>query len=144
MEIKNQFTTRTDQRWYASYTAAIGLALGCAGALFMWGWLKQAAPALFLLVIILFCVLYIFLLLRRQRNIPLHFYGNFLHIFHLDGMEYKLEGIPFRVFRFYQNPLERKQNVGRIKIKGTPFYFYGVQNYSETCEYIRKNFPDSP
>ena len=142
MEITNQFSTRTDQRWYAAYTAVMSLVLGIAGGIFMWVWLKMAEPALFIFGITLLCGLFIFLALRKQKNIPLHFYGNLLHIFHLDGMEYKIEAVPGWVFQFRQNPLERKYNVGRIKIKGTGFYLYGVQNYAETCRYIQENFPD--
>ena len=137
-----QFSTRTDQRWYAAYIAVIGLSLGMAGGIFMWVWLKQLPPALFIFSITLLCVLFFYFTLRRQKNIPLHFYGNALHIFHLDGMEYKIEGVPGPFFRFYQNPMERKYNVGRIKIKGTQIYLYGVQNYMETCRYIRQTFPD--
>ena len=142
MEYAKQFSTRTDQRWYAAYTAGIFLALGMLASIFMWVWLNTAAPGLFIFCITLLCNIFMFLALRRQKNIPLHFYGNMLHIFHLDGMEYKLEGVPGQVFRFYQNPLERKYNVGRIKIKGTQFYLYGVQNYEETCRYIRESFPN--
>ena len=142
MEKATQFSTRTDQHWYAAYTAVIGLALGAAGSIFMWVWLNMAAPALFIFFITLLCDLFIYFALRRQKNIPMHFYGNVLHIFHLDGLEYIIEGVPSLVFRFYQNPLERKYNVGRIKIKGTQFYLYGVQNYEETCRYIRKSFPN--
>lgn len=142
MENLLQFSTRTDQRWYAASTAVIGLSLGVAGSIFMWVWLNQLPPALFIFGITLLCNLFLYSALRRQKNIPLHFYGNRLHIFHLDGMTYKIEGVPRQAFRFYQNPLERKYNVGRIKIKGTQIYLYGVQNYMETCRYIRQFFPD--
>ena len=142
MENLRQFSTRTDQRWYAASTAVIGLSLGVAGSIFMWVWLKVAAPALFIFCISLLCNLFVFLMLRRQKNIPMHFYGNTLHIFYLDGMDYKVQDVPGWVFRFYQNPLEKKYNVGRIKIKGTQFYLYGVQNYAETCRYIQDNFPN--
>ena len=36
MENLRQFSTRTDQRWYAASTAVIGLSLGVAGSIFMW------------------------------------------------------------------------------------------------------------
>ena len=138
-----QFSTRTDQRWYAAYTTVISLVMGIVGGIFMWVWLKTSGPALFIFGATLLFSLFIFLTLCRQKNIPLHFYGNILHIFHLDGMEYKIEAVPGWAFQLRQNSLERKYNVGRIKIKGTQFYLYGVQNYSETCRYIRENFSDS-
>ena len=144
MDIRNQFSTRTDQRWYGAYAGMVCLALGAAAGIFMWLWLRMLGPAIMVGGIFLLLAPVMVLTLSRQRSIPLHFYGKQLQIFHLDGHIYTLSDLPLRVFRFYQNPLERKHNVGRIKIKGTPFYLYGVQSYSETCEYIRKNFPNCP
>jgi len=142
MKDLRHFSTRTDQRWYAASTAVIGLSLGMAGSIFMWVWLNQLPPALFIFGITLLCNLILYFALLRQKNIPLHFYSNTLHIFCPDGMDYVVEDISRQAFRFYQNPLERKHNVGRIKIKGTQFYLYGVQNYAETRRYIRESFPD--
>ena len=60
MEYAKQFSTRTDQRWYAAYTAGIFLALGMSASIFMWVWLKIAAPALFIFCTTLLCNLFCF------------------------------------------------------------------------------------
>lgn len=141
METQKQFSTRTDQRWYAGFTAVIFLFLSlfCGGI--MWLWLHMIGPALFVSGILLLCNIVFCLYLWKQKNIPLHFYGNQLLIFHLDGITYKIENVPARVFLFRQNALERKHNAGRIKIKGTQFYLYGVQDFDRTRRYIQENFP---
>ena len=143
MDIHNQFSTRTDQRWYGAYAGVVNLALGAAAGTFMWLWLRMLGPAIMVGGVFLLLVPVMVLTLSRQRSIPLHFYGNQLQIFHLDGLIYTFEDIPLRVFQFRQNALECKHNVGRIKIKGTQFYLYGVQNFEETHHYIRENFSDS-
>lgn len=141
METQNQFSTHTDQRWYAACNAVIFLFLILFCGCIMWLWLHLITPALFVSGILLLCDIAVYLYLRKQRNIPLHFYGNQLLIFHLDGMNYKIEDVPARVFQLRQNSLERKYNVGRIKIKGTQFYLYGVQDFDNTRRYIQENFP---
>ena len=143
MDNLKQFSTRTDQRWYGGYVGFVSLALGAAAGIFMWLWLRMVAPALLVGSVFLLMVPVMVLTLSRQQSIILHFYGNQLQIFYLDGLVYTLSDLPLRVFQFRQNALERKRNTGRIKIKGTQFYLYGVQNFEETRRYILENFSES-
>lgn len=143
MDSFRQFSTRTDQRWYGAYAGGLCLALGAAAGVFMWLWLRMLGPAILVGGVFLLMVPVMMLSFSRQRGIPLHFYGNQLQIFHLDGLTYTFQNVPLRVFQFRQNALERKRNVGRIKIKGSQFYLYGVQNFDETRRYIQQNFSDS-
>ena len=135
-----QFSTRTDQRWYAFYTAVGCLIFGVAAGPIMWLWMHMIGPVIMVSGVFVLLAPFVSLILLRQQNIPLHFYGNQLLIFHLDGLTYKVEQVPVRVFQFRQNALERKHNVGRLKIKGTQFYLYGVQNFNETRRYVQENF----
>jgi len=142
MENVTQFSTRTDQRWYAGYNAVIGLGLGLVGGIGMWLWLHMTGPALLVGGVCVLTELFMMLILSRQNNIRLEFQGDELRIHHLDGNHYEMRAIPVSDFICRQNSLEKKRNVGRIQIRRTIFTFYGVQNYAETCRYIQENFPD--
>ena len=142
MDIRNRFSTRTDQRWYAFYAAVICLALGVAAGSFMWVWLHIPGPVILVGGTFVLMAPAAVLALTRQQNVPLHFYDDHLQIFHLDGLIYNIDHVPARVFRFRQNALERKYDVGRLKVKGTQFYLYGVQHFEETRRYILENFSD--
>lgn len=133
--------TRTDQRWYALYTALICLALGAAGAAGMWLWLRIPGPALLVGGVCVFMAAIMAPVLSRQNNFTLYFADSKLDVIRQDGEYYDFYDIPASDFRCSQNFLEKARNVGRIQIRGTMFTFYGVQNYSEVCRYIRENFP---
>ena len=142
MENDKQFSTRTDQRWYAGFTVLICLGLAVAGGIGMWLWTKMPGPALLVSGVFLFTAVFMGLMLLRQKNIALEFIGDELHIRHVDGNLYEVYAVPASDFVCHQSSLEKKYNVGRISIKKTIFNFYGVQRYDETCSYIKDNFPD--
>lgn len=143
MENEKKYSTHTDQRWYAAYTSAIFLALGASGGIAMWLWLKIPGPALMVSGVCIFLMIVMGLILARQSSIRLDFAGDELHIHNSDGNYYYIYDVPASDFVCSQNFLEKKHNAGRIKVKSTIFCFYGVQNYSDTCRYIRDNFPNS-
>ncbi len=137
----NSYSTHTDQRWYAGFIAAIGLGLGIAGGTGMWLWTHMLGPALLVAGVSLLMIPILALPLWRQPGIRLDFEGDELHICYADGREYEVYAVPASDFLFRQNFLEKKHNAGRIQVKKTIFYFYGVQNYAETRQYILENFP---
>ena len=142
MEHSNSFSTCTDQRWYAGFTSAIALGLGIFGGFGMWLWTHMLGPALLVAGVTLLMIPIIALPLARQASIRLDFESDELHIRYADGRYYEVYAVPASDFLCRQNFLEKKYNVGRIQVKKTIFCFYGVQNYAESCQYIRENFPN--
>lgn len=142
METTNQFTTRSDQRWYIGMSTIIFILIGIIGGAGMWIWSGMPGPGWMVLFLALFSGGFMALMLKNQPNAQLHFVGDELRINHVDGKKYEVYAVPASDFICRQTPLERKYNVGRIQVKGTIFCFYGVQNYDETCRYILDNFPN--
>ena len=142
MENSKHFSTRTDQRWYAGCSALICLGLGIAAAVGMWLWLRIAGAALLVGGVLILMAPVMMLTLGRQQNIRLEFSGDELCIYHFNGQTYEIYDIPASDFICRQNFLEKRYDVGRIQVRNTIFYFYGVQNYAETCRYIQDNFPN--
>ena len=142
METKPEFTTRSDQRWYIGLNVVTFLLIGIVGAAAMWIWSGMPGPGWMVLLVCLFGGGFMSLILKKQPNARLHFVGDRLKIDHVDGNRYEVHSVPASHFSFRQTAFEKKHNVGRLQLKGSIFYFYGVQNFDETCRYIRENFPD--
>lgn len=142
MNTTHEFTTHSDQRWYAGLTAVTFILIGIVSAVGTWIWFGTPGPALMVLLTALFCGAIMVLILKKQPNAQLHFVADELHITHVDGKRYEVYAVPASDFLCRQSTLERKYNVGRIQIKGTIFYFYGIQNFAETRRYIQESFPD--
>ncbi len=142
METKPEFTTRSDQRWYIGLNLVMFALIGIVGCAGMWIWSGMPGPGLMVLFVSLFSGAFMALMLKKQPNAQLHFVGDELHINHVDGNSYEVYAVPASDFRCHQTAFEKKYNVGRLQVKGTVFYFYGVQNYAETCRYIQENFPN--
>lgn len=138
-----EYHTLTDQRWYAGFTTGIGLIISIVAAIGMWIWLQALAPALFVMGICMCMALFMGAILMRQNPVQLHFEKDTLYLRLSNGQEYTVYDVPARDFHCIQTSFERKHNVGRIKIKDTVFNFYGVQNFDETCRYIKDNFPSN-
>ena len=58
------------------------------------------------------------------------------------GKQYNIYAVPSSDFVFMQTPLEKKLNIGCLRIKHTSFWMVGVKNIAETKEYIQINFPN--
>lgn len=142
MEHQISFTTRSDQRWYIGMSTITFILIGMIGGAGMWIWSGIPGPGWMVLLVALFSGGFMALILKKQPNAQLHFVADVLHITHVDGKQYEVYAVPAADFICRQTPLERKYNVGRIQVKGTIFYFYGVQNFAETRRYIQENFPD--
>lgn len=142
METTHEFTTHSDQRWYIGLTVCTFILMGIAGGVGTWIWLGDPGPGLIVLLAALLCGAFMMLILKKQPNAQLHFVADELHIAHVDGKRYEVYAVPSGDFLCRQSTLERKYNVGRIQIRGTIFYFYGIQNFAETCRYIQETFPD--
>lgn len=142
MDTVNNYSTRSDQRWYIGTIVITFLILGIVGCAAMWIWSGMPGPGMMVLMVSVFGAVFMPLMLKNQPNAQLHFVGDELRINHVDGKKYEVYAVPASDFVCRQSALEKKYNVGRIQVKGTIFCFYGVQNFDETCRYIRENFPD--
>ena len=138
-----EYHTHTDQRWYAGFVAAVCLIVSIVAALCIGVWLHAATPAFFVLGIGIGMSLIMGLILMRQNPAQLHFENDTLSLRLPNGQEYIVYDVPAQDFYCIQTSFERKYNVGRISIKRTVFDFYGVQNFTETCRYIKENFPNN-
>jgi len=134
------FSAHTDQRWYACYSLVITLFLAAASALFMWFWLGIPGPVFLVGGVGILCGVTVFLITIRQPSAKLHFYGSCLQLFLPTGEVMTLDNLPAKAFIFQQNPLERKLQTGRLKIKGAYLTLYGVSDYQSLRQYVRDHF----
>lgn len=81
------------------------------------------------------------LILASGPPVRLRFKNDDLYILDSSGKEYHVYAVPASDFVFMQTPLEKKYDIGCLRIKHTVFWMLGVQNVQETKRYIDENFP---
>mgnify|MGYP003316731033 CR=1 FL=1 len=82
------------------------------------------------------------IILATSSPVILKFEDDELTIHDSSGKDYSVYAVSAKDFVFMQTPLERKYNMGCLRIKGTIFWMFGVINLSETKTYVNNNFPD--
>ena len=82
------------------------------------------------------------IILASSPPVTLCFKNNELFITDSNGKQYNIYAVPSSDFVFMQTPLEKKLNIGCLRIKHTSFWMVGVKNIAETKEYIQINFPN--
>ena len=80
-------------------------------------------------------------ILASSPPVTLRFVDDELYISDSNGKEYNIYAVPASHFVFMQTPLEKKYNIGCLRIKRTVFWMVGVKNVTETKAYINNHFP---
>lgn len=81
-------------------------------------------------------------MLASSPPVMLRFKNDELLIADSNGKEYQVYAVPASDFVFIQTPLEKKFNIGCMRVKHTAFFMFGVKNISGTKEYIQIHFPN--
>lgn len=141
MEKNREFFTETEPKWYVLNTVLTMFATAAAAAVALWFYTKMPGPPIFVLVMVLITCGVMVLVLRKRPAVQLSFEGSRLYIRDSNGENFQVYHVPASDFVLKQNSLEKKTDVGRMQIKKTVFYFYGVKNFEQLRTYIRENFP---
>ena len=135
-----QFKTTTIPKYYLIHSLIWGLCAGIIGTIALYIFMPMYAM-LFAAMMIGVEIMLVFALKGRPEVI-LRFEGDELHIRNSDYKDYEVYAVPASTFVFKQTTFEKKRNIGRVRIKGTIFEFYGVQDFENTKQYVRDHFPN--
>ena len=136
---KAHFQTTTIPKYYLINTVFWGFVTGLVAAAVSYLFFN---PMYTMLIIGLFIAVefMLVLVLKDRPEVILRFKGNELHIRNSDYKDYEVYAVPASAFIFKQSPFDKKRNVGKLRIKGTIFTFYGVQDFENTKQYVEEHF----
>ena len=136
---KAHFQTTTIPKYYLINSVVFALVVGVIAMAVSY----FIDPMYTMLIGVLFVavVLMLFLILKGRPEVILRFEGDELHIRNSDYKDYEVYAVPASTFVFRQNGYGKKHNIGKLRIKGTIFTFYGVQDFEATKKYVQENFP---
>ncbi len=81
------------------------------------------------------------MILSSSPPVTLRFKDDELYISDSNGKEYNVYAVSAADFVFMQTPLEKKYDIGCLRIKHTVFWMFGVKKFSETKAYVNDHFP---
>jgi len=81
------------------------------------------------------------MMLSASPAVTLRFEDDELYISDSNGKEHNIYAVAAGDFVFMQTPLEKKYDIGCLRIKHTAFWMFGVKNFSDTKRYVNDHFP---
>lgn len=136
---KAQFQTTTIPKYYLLNSVLWALVAGVIAMIV--GYFFNPLYTTFIGIMLVAVEFMLVLVLKGRPEVILRFEGDELHIRNSDYKDYQVYAVPASTFVFRQSSYGKKRNIGTLRIKGTIFEFYGVQNFAETKQYIQENFP---
>lgn len=130
------FETETEPKWYVLSTTLTMLATALAAAVALWFFTQTPGPTLYVLVLSLLTCGVMALVLSKKPPVQISISGSRMTVRDADGRDYRIPNISALDLILKQNGLEKKTNVGRLQIKGTGLYLYGVKHFEELRRYI--------
>ena len=70
----------------------------------------------------------------------LNFYGTRLHVRDKYNMEFDIYSLTADDFLFKQNAIEKRKNIGHLRIRNSDYKFVGIENFAELVAYVKENF----
>lgn len=70
----------------------------------------------------------------------LNFYGTRLHVRDKFNVEFDIYSLTADDFLFKQNAIEKRKNIGHLRIRNSDYKFVGIENFAELVEYVKENF----
>lgn len=136
-----KFVTRTSPKSNFIYLSVISFVLAVLFSIAYY-LLPQIRFTVFLLgALLCLCCLGTGVMLAFGPPVTLRFVKDELYISDSNGKEYNVYAVPASDFVFMQTPLEKKYNIGSLRIKHTVFWMFGVKNFQETKQYVYDHFP---
>ena len=137
----NQFTTQTDPKSNLIYCTVLAVCIGLVAAV-AWFLLPQFQTYVFLGgATLVLSSLGTGVLLATSVPVKLCFEGDELNIHNTNGQVHNVYAVSAGHFVFMQTPLEKKYDIGCLRIKGTAFWMFGVKDFAKTRAYVSENFP---
>ncbi len=70
----------------------------------------------------------------------LNFYGTRLHVRDKYNVEFDIYSLTADDFLFKQNAIEKRKNIGHLRIRNSDYKFVGIENFAELVAYVKENF----
>ena len=70
----------------------------------------------------------------------LNFYGTRLHVRDKFNVEFDIYSLTADDFHFKQNAIEKRKNIGHLRIRNSDYKFVGIENFAELVAYVKENF----